>query len=1535
MMQSSLTFRVFVSSTFDDLADEREALHRHVFDRLRDLCRSHGCRFQAIDLRWGISQEASHDQRTMAICLEEIARCQQVTPRPNFMVLLGDRYGWQPVPAEIPSGEFDLLIGALDLSDRAYLTEWYERDANAVPPVHVLRARPAELSTPARWEEEVERPLRRALRRACGAISMPAAARRKYETSATEQEIWRGLLDPDLVHQAAEHVFCFFREIQSPDGRPITDLASFDEKLGRFLDLAAPGQVDVEAATRLSSLKRELRARLGPDNVHEYKAYWRTDLLTVDHIGALPGTLEACLNLEAAPRVTTLCRDVWNRLSKTILAEIDRLEQQDPLQLETDAHLEFGRRRGAGDFFRGRTEPLSEIFQYVAADTPTPLIIEGEAGIGKTALMARAADELRLTRPHADLITRFVGATPSASNGNSLLRGICRDLAARYGRAETQTLNSGREMGRAFLEALAWASAQRPVVIFIDALDELAGTDDLQYLSWFPATLPPHARLVVTVTPGETLAALRQRVAPTSFVRLAPLSVPEGRCLLDHWSGEAGRTLQEPQRDAVLARFEAHPRPLYLKLLFEQARRWRSGDPIPELGADTAHLIEAVLLGLTAPTRHGPVLVAHALAYLAAPRFGISEDQLLDLLSHDVAVMAEFRHRSPRSPASDRLPMVVWARLLMDIAPYLASREAYGVLVFAFYHRAFERAVRRLFLDGAERTKVYDALQEYFGGPPAAKHVTESAAAQVDRQHLAELPFLQTRAGRWDRLETTLTDGPFLEAKLSAGQGLDLLEDYARAQAASVDEADLPSPKRAVADRCALVGRLFGNVVDLVGIEPTSVTAQLLLELQEQAPEAASTFRPRWEAANRNRPWLERFSVSRRYAMPYVAQAGLHQEYLHSLTFSSDSRSLLFFDREGTVVRWDWGSGGRSRTSAPSPPNRIVRGAAVVSDRELLVSDESAVWLLQAPDLWHGNLAAGVWRVVYEAEPGHRISPPAACLERGYGVFAEDGKGSGKLWRFRSGADSCEVAWRLPHAGTGLLVNHIAFGSKGALRAIAYGSGDLVVNTGFYGRAHQGGAYEATFLGGRDTLATVGDDGTLALWDVRHGLIQRRVLVQGAADCVDYCSAKNLFAVGHRSGAVTLFQFSGEELQEGFLYPGVRGWVLCVRFSPCGRHLAVAGRSGIVRLLNVEAVCDEISRNEVMFQGFPQGPIEQATCLLPARTGFFLNQDDHLWSTGPDVDSVYLPLKCETFCVSPERGVIALLAEDLRVLDRASGRPLHIHPLPMANRLAAVLSAAEDRLAVLESGRLVVYALGEFSTAPQEICAVSLDALRAAAGAPFQSQRKAVPLCFCDNGHSVALPLEDFPLSKQATDGRYAGSWSGQRMCLVDVSTGRLVWSLPYQGFCTSLAEVPARRAVAMGLGTGRVYLLDDARKPQGSYFQPSDEPCVVVLAVADGSTIRRLSVPAADGGVSALSADPGGDLLLIGCRSGRVRMASLQDGRGLASVVLPAPVLGFAGEQSATHCCVIDDGSTAGNWPVLHEMVLRLPHETAIGASA
>ena len=85
MAQAGRTFRLFVSSTFSDLKAERNALQQAVFPKLRELCMQHGCRFQAIDLRWGVRDEAALDQQTMAICVDEIARCQRVTPPPNFL----------------------------------------------------------------------------------------------------------------------------------------------------------------------------------------------------------------------------------------------------------------------------------------------------------------------------------------------------------------------------------------------------------------------------------------------------------------------------------------------------------------------------------------------------------------------------------------------------------------------------------------------------------------------------------------------------------------------------------------------------------------------------------------------------------------------------------------------------------------------------------------------------------------------------------------------------------------------------------------------------------------------------------------------------------------------------------------------------------------------------------------------------------------------------------------------------------------------------------------------------------------------------------------------------------------------------------------------------------------------------------------------------------------------------------------------------------------------------------------------------------
>ena len=82
--------RFFISSTFTDMMRERDILNAVLTD-LRMEFSKRNWMIEWIDLRWGISQEASLDNRTMRICLEELNRCRQLSPRPNFIILTGER----------------------------------------------------------------------------------------------------------------------------------------------------------------------------------------------------------------------------------------------------------------------------------------------------------------------------------------------------------------------------------------------------------------------------------------------------------------------------------------------------------------------------------------------------------------------------------------------------------------------------------------------------------------------------------------------------------------------------------------------------------------------------------------------------------------------------------------------------------------------------------------------------------------------------------------------------------------------------------------------------------------------------------------------------------------------------------------------------------------------------------------------------------------------------------------------------------------------------------------------------------------------------------------------------------------------------------------------------------------------------------------------------------------------------------------------------------------------------------------------------
>ena len=96
---------------------------------------------------------------------------------------------------------------------------------------------------------------------------------------------------------------------------------------------------------------------------------------------------------------------------------------------------------------------------------------------------------------------------------------------------------------------------------------------------------------------------------------------------------------------------------------------------------------------LEQPRSHGRIIVERALGAIAAARHGLTEDELLDVLSADHEVMNYFYSQSPTERvklAADRithLPVVIWSRLYADLKPYMSQRPADGTIVLNLYHR--------------------------------------------------------------------------------------------------------------------------------------------------------------------------------------------------------------------------------------------------------------------------------------------------------------------------------------------------------------------------------------------------------------------------------------------------------------------------------------------------------------------------------------------------------------------------------------------------------------------------------------------------------------------------------------------------------------------------------------------------------------------------------------------------------------------------------------------------------------------------------
>ncbi|CAD5125410.1 DgyrCDS13642 [Dimorphilus gyrociliatus] len=93
--------RVFFSSPFTGMEEERQTLTKRFWPRIESLCSSKGLQFCAVDMRWGITAQSAQAARVIDICLRECARSD------IFVGFYGQRYGWHGEYDETLQKNFD------------------------------------------------------------------------------------------------------------------------------------------------------------------------------------------------------------------------------------------------------------------------------------------------------------------------------------------------------------------------------------------------------------------------------------------------------------------------------------------------------------------------------------------------------------------------------------------------------------------------------------------------------------------------------------------------------------------------------------------------------------------------------------------------------------------------------------------------------------------------------------------------------------------------------------------------------------------------------------------------------------------------------------------------------------------------------------------------------------------------------------------------------------------------------------------------------------------------------------------------------------------------------------------------------------------------------------------------------------------------------------------------------------------------------------------------------------------------------------
>jgi tetratricopeptide (TPR) repeat protein len=655
MNQQIKTIRIFISSTFKDMHSERDYLVKYVFPELRDRCIKKGLSLVDVDLRWGVTEEEAEQGKAIEICLDEIENC-----RPFFIRILGERYGWTPTTYQVPDYEKYDWLRKFEKGHSITALEIYHGVLNKKkmkPRAFFYFRNPAFIGdVPLSKQAEVK-------------AESDTAAKKLYHLKEDIKDVFE-------LNNIPEHIMpaypCKFKGLKM-------NLQLVKDSLSAELT-----KQDVSL----------LETLVGEDNLidkSEYESLNEKQKTIVDKYSYV--YLE-----ELEEFGNEVLKNIWEAICDE---HPDDNIVTDPLLIEQAYHQRFMNSRSRG--FIGREDVLGEIADYINdASKHKPLIVKGEPGSGKSALMAIAAKQNENKTDAGFTIVRFVGASPASLDINKLVQNIIRETASIFEiTIDEERINDVKVLYDYFREVLYSASTKGKLTLFIDALNQLLPQYDPHYLVWLPKHLPENVKMVLSSIESEYIKNALKYELP--LVQVGELTTENSRKIIQDTLEEYRKTLTEKQIATILSRADA-VKPLYLKVACEELRVFPSfeliNSRIAALPETIAGLFEQFLQRLEAD--HDPQLVKDTLCLIESSMYGLLESELLELLKPE---------------DNEKLPLNIWAKLYRNLSPYLmnAGDESEGLL--EFFHLQLSLAAQKRYLKNDEifyNKKLADyGLQKY------------------------------------------------------------------------------------------------------------------------------------------------------------------------------------------------------------------------------------------------------------------------------------------------------------------------------------------------------------------------------------------------------------------------------------------------------------------------------------------------------------------------------------------------------------------------------------------------------------------------------------------------------------------------------------------------------------------------------------------------------------------------------------------------------------------------------------------------------